>query len=104
MPRRKSGLIAAVLFFLAPAGFALAAEAPLFQFEQQAKLHCPDDTVVWVNPSSGTYNFPGERWYGATRHGAYVCQREGDHVGYRPSRNPDQAREGFDIKRWFTGG
>jgi hypothetical protein len=77
---------------LAPAGGTHAAEAALFQFEQQAKQHCPDDTVVWVSPASGLYSFADERWYGSTKHGAFVCRREGDQAGYRPSHEPAKDR------------
>jgi hypothetical protein len=63
--------------------------APLAAFpsEQQAQQHCPADTVVWVNLPSGIYHFKGERWYGNTKSGAYVCQREADHAGDRATRN-----------------
>jgi hypothetical protein len=71
---------------LAQTAGAQAAEAALFQFEQQAKRHCPGDTVVWVTPASGLYSFAGERWYGSTKNGAFVCRREGHLAGYRPSR------------------
>ena len=27
----------------------------VFRTEQQAKDHCPDDTIVWVDPQSATY-------------------------------------------------
>ncbi len=76
---------------LAPAGSTRAAEAALFQFEQQAKQHCPGDTIVWLSRASGTYSFAGERWYGSTKNGAFVCRREGDLAGYRPNRAPSQA-------------
>lgn len=77
---------------LAPLGGALAGEAPRYQFEQQARQHCPDDIVVWLSPASGTYTFAGDRWYGSTKHGAFVCRREGDLAGYRPSHEPPPTR------------
>jgi hypothetical protein len=58
-----------------------------FPSEQQAQQHCPADTVVWVNLPSGIYHFKGERWYGNTRSGAYVCRREADRAGDRATRN-----------------
>jgi hypothetical protein len=63
--------------------------APLATFpnEQQAQQHCPADTVVWVNLPSAIYHFKGERWYGNTKSGAYVCQREADRAGDRATRN-----------------
>jgi hypothetical protein len=76
----------AILLLVAPA----CAEAPplaLFSTEQQAQTHCPADTVVWLNTPTGIYHFRGERWYGRTRHGAYVCEKEADHAGDRATRN-----------------
>jgi hypothetical protein len=58
-----------------------------FPSEQQARQHCPSDTVVWLNLPSGIYHFHDERWYGATKNGAYVCQREADRAGDCASRN-----------------
>jgi hypothetical protein len=92
-PMRPAMLVVMTsLAALAPAGAAHAGEAALFQFEQQARQHCPGDTVVWVTPASGLYSFAGERWYGSTKHGAFVCRREGDQAGYRPSRQPVKDR------------
>ena len=71
------------------AAVAQSPTAPLTTFpnEQQAQQHCPADTVVWVNLPSGIYHFKGERWYGNSRSGAYVCQREADRAGDRATRN-----------------
>jgi hypothetical protein len=66
---------------------SLAAPLATFPSEQQAQQHCPADTVVWVNLPSGIYHFRGERWYGNTKSGAYVCQREADRAGDRSTRN-----------------
>jgi hypothetical protein len=94
--RLAKSVLMTSLFVLAPAA-AMAADAPLFQFEQQARLHCPGDAVVWVNPATRAYDFQGERWYGRTRHGAFACRRESDQAGYRPSHQP--ARERAPVKR-----
>lgn len=59
----------------------------LFPTEQEAQKHCPADTVVWVNLSTGVYHFKGQRWYGATKSGAYVCKAEADKAGDRPTKN-----------------
>jgi len=63
------------------------AQITLFVTEQAAQKHCPGDTVVWLNTASGIYHLKGQRWYGRTRHGAYVCQREADAAGDRETRN-----------------
>jgi hypothetical protein len=58
-----------------------------FPTEQQAQQHCPKDTVVWVNLPTGVYHFKGERWYGTTKSGAFVCEKEADQAGDRATRN-----------------
>lgn len=64
-----------------------AATLTLFQNESQAQAHCPQDTVVWLNITSGVYHFKGERWYANTNHGAFVCEKEADKTGSRPTQN-----------------
>ncbi len=68
---------------------ALVASATLSYFttEASAQEHCPRDVVVWLNVPSGIYHYKGERWYGRTRHGAYVCEREAIAAGDRASKN-----------------
>jgi len=59
----------------------------LFPTEAAAQKHCPSDEVVWLNTASGVYHHKGQRWYGRTRHGAYVCRKEADAAGDRDTRN-----------------
>jgi hypothetical protein len=69
---------------------ALAADQSqltLFSTEDAAQKHCPADTVVWLNTRSGIYHLKGERWYGRTKHGAYVCKKEADAAGDRETEN-----------------
>jgi hypothetical protein len=70
-------------------GAIALASAPLTQFttEASAKAHCPRDAVVWLNTNSGIYHYKGERWYGRTKHGAYVCEKEAIAAGDRASEN-----------------
>jgi hypothetical protein len=66
-----------------------ASSASLAQFDTEAaaQAHCPSDVVVWLNTSSGIYHEKGMRWYGRTKHGAYVCRKEADVAGDRDTRN-----------------
>lgn len=96
-----AAVISAVAFYFAPFAFcpnqgptesvALAAgiSAPvqLFATEDDAQKHCTHDTVVWLNTTTGIYHLKGERWYGRTKHGAYVCKKEADAAGYRETEN-----------------
>ncbi len=90
--------LVATLFVAVPApaaprtAYAVAA-APananlqFFATESGAQAHCPSDTVVWLNTNSGIYHEKGMRWYGRTKHGAYVCKKEADAAGDRDTRN-----------------
>lgn len=81
-------LIAILLLVGAPA-FAFTANVvpPLFNAEELAQQHCPSDTVVWLNLPTGIYHYKGQRWYGKTNSGAYVCEKEADKAGDRATRN-----------------
>jgi hypothetical protein len=52
-----------------------------------AQAHCPNDAVVWLNTRTGIWHLAGERWYGRTKHGAYVCEREATAAGDRETHN-----------------
>jgi len=40
---------------------------------------------VWVNTASGVYHCPGTRWYGNTKHGEYMTQKDAIAKGNRPA-------------------
>lgn len=50
-------------------------------------MTCPGDRLVWVNTRSGVYHFQGERYFGSTKQGRFMCQRDADAEGDRPTRN-----------------
>ena len=43
------------------------------------------DARVWVNTHSGVYHCPGTRWYGSTKHGEYMTQKQAREKGNRPA-------------------
>jgi hypothetical protein len=54
-----------------------------FASEAAAKAHCPGDTIVWASlGKSKAYHLSGNRYYGKTKHGAYMCQKEADRSGF----------------------
>jgi hypothetical protein len=65
---------------------AIDIAATQFKDEAAAKAHCPTDTVVWLNTAGKVYHLPGNRYYGATKKGAYVCKQDADHRGFRVAR------------------
>jgi len=65
----------------AAAGQTLAAGQ--FPTEQAAKTHCPGDTIVWANTGgSKAFHMSSDRYYGKTKHGAYMCEKEAEQAGY----------------------
>jgi hypothetical protein len=64
----------------AATGAAKRAAAPMmagqYDNEAAAKAHCPTDTVVWGNASSKAYHLTGTKYYGKTKHGSYMCQKD----------------------------
>ena len=43
------------------------------------------NVLVWVNTNSGVYHCPNTRWYGKTKSGKYMTQKEAQAKGYRPA-------------------
>jgi hypothetical protein len=58
--------------FERPAGYLLAQSK-----EQQ----------VWVNTATGIYHYPGTRWYGKTKEGTFMTEKDAMAQGYRAARN-----------------
>jgi hypothetical protein len=79
-------LLAASLAWGAPVTQA-ASSPPIFASEQEAQKHCPSDVVVWLNLPTHIYHLKGQRWYGLTKNGAYVCKQEAVAAGNRGSLN-----------------
>jgi hypothetical protein len=58
-----------------------------FAAEALAKAHCPSDTVVWANLDSKVYHFSGNKNYGKTKEGAYMCEKDALGQGVRAAKN-----------------
>jgi hypothetical protein len=65
----------------------MPAGAGQFTTEAQAKSHCPGDTVVWANLDSKVYHFSGNKSYGNTKSGAYMCEKDTTATGMRAAKN-----------------
>ncbi|HEY7230913.1 MAG TPA: hypothetical protein VH558_11135 [Pseudolabrys sp.] len=68
-----------------------AATAPTganqYATEGQAKFRCVGGTVVWANLDSKIYHFSGNKAYGQTKSGAYMCERDAQGQGLRAAKN-----------------
>ena len=58
-----------------------------FTTEALAKASCPGDLVVWANLDSKIYHFSGNREYGKTKEGAYMCEKMALGQGIRAAKN-----------------
>ncbi len=57
-----------------------------FQSEGAAKQACGADAVVWANTAgSKAWHVSGDKYYGHTKRGAYMCQQAAQQAGYHPS-------------------
>ena len=43
--------------------------------------------IVWVNNDSRVYHFPGTRYYGHTKEGAFMCEADAKAAGDRAALN-----------------
>jgi hypothetical protein len=43
------------------------------------------DVKVWVNTESHVYHCPGTRWYGKTKQGEFMTQKQAQDSGNRPA-------------------
>lgn len=75
----------------APSGTSMKPGVPAaagqFATEAQAKGHCPGDTIVWANLDSKIYHFSGNKNYGNTKKGAYMCEKDTAAGGFRAAAN-----------------
>lgn len=78
-----ASLLAGLIAMPAIAMSATKPSAP-GQFATEAEAHhsCPSDTVVWANTSSKALHLSGDRYYGHTKRGAYMCEKTALQNGY----------------------
>lgn len=62
-----------------------SAQMAVFQTEMMAKMHCPDDKVVWLDLTKRKYYTEGQKRYGKGRTALFVCREEARRSGYKHS-------------------
>ncbi len=70
---------------MAPSGKLVASQK--FTTVAAAQATCPSDTVVWSSlTSSKSFHVSTSKYYGKTKHGAYVCQQAALAAGYHQAK------------------
>jgi hypothetical protein len=52
-----------------------------------AGMNCGGTQPVWANERSRVFHLAGDPYYGRTKHGKYMCERDAAKAGYRPSKS-----------------
>jgi hypothetical protein len=59
--------------------FVLLAGSPAFAetkcHDPPAGMSCPGDRLVWCNTPSHIYHFQGQRYFGCTKTGEFLCEQ-----------------------------
>jgi hypothetical protein len=70
-----------------PAQRGKPAAANQYASEGEARVRCLGGTVVWANLDSKIYHYQGTPYYGRTKKGAYMCERDTASAGIRAAKN-----------------
>ncbi len=74
-----------VLAFAAAAKFPAAEK---FSTAAAAAAHCPGDVVVWSTfTNSKAFHLAASRYFGKTKHGAYVCEKDALAAGFHAAKS-----------------
>jgi hypothetical protein len=78
--------------FLAILVIALLLAAPAIRAQDFSnsvgfRLAQSEERQVWVNTATGIYRYPGTRWYGNTKQGKFMSEKDAIAQGYRAARN-----------------
>jgi hypothetical protein len=59
---------------------------PIYRFNREAQLTCPNDQVVWLNTATGGFYRRGQNGYASTMTGpgGFVCRGQAEKAGRKP--------------------
>ena len=87
-PLAGAGLFCSIPLLAAPADAGGLPASDRFSTPAAAAQHCPNDTVVWSTLSHAkVFHLSGSKYYGKTRHGAYICEKEAEAAGYHAAKH-----------------
>ena len=62
-------------------GAAAASQAPV-----PSSMDCGGAQPVWINEKTHVYHTAGDPYYGKTKHGRYLCERDARKEGYHAAK------------------
>jgi hypothetical protein len=88
----KAGISAAVIRKIAPN--VTAGGKPLVLRRTEATTAAPGGGpgMVWVNRGTKVYHQPGDKWYGRTKNGRYIKERDAIAAGYHASKESESSQ------------
>lgn len=80
-----------LLSCLASGAFAASSPAPVktYPSEDQAKVQCPYDSIVWLNPRTHLWYTRASKHYANDRWGGFACKGDVVKAGNKPGRAVD---------------
>lgn len=79
-------ILIGIVLSLAVLSYTPAPFIPLQLVMSQETEQAGDPAIkVWVNTPTKVYHCPESRWYGKTKKGEYMTQKEAQEKGYRPA-------------------
>ena len=85
---RKLSIIAASLIALSGSAFAGELDQAALS---AAKTKCGADPVVWVNTPTHVYHIAGYRYFGTTKSGSFMCEKDATAAGDKLAGNEREA-------------
>ena len=76
----------ALLFSLASGALAAAPAVPQYDSEEKAKIHCPLDAIVWVNPRTHLWYPHKSRHYANDGVGGFACLGDAKAAGLKEGK------------------
>ena len=73
----------ALLFAVALGAMAAVAKVPQFDSEEKARIQCPLDKIVWVNPRTHLWYIRTSKHYANDRYGGFACLGDAKKAGYK---------------------
>ena len=68
------------------------AAAPTGAVMQATPMNCNGASAVWALGDAKVFLVPGDRLYGKTKRGKYLCLSQAQAEGYKPARRPFRHR------------